>query len=281
MDTPDRLRIVKGGCVYRTHGAASELHRLHAVQLLVPADGIVEANVDGVEVALPRGTAMLVSPDVPRRVHGGAPRVSMLFDPENLSAPFPSFAHGTSVAVLSGAVGRQLEGLARQVYEAPQLCVGTAESGLAQGRHILAHAGFTRLSPIDERVRKAIELYQQPWLQLDHPSIARRAAISPDHLSHLFKEQVGISAKRYSLWIRTVAAVERMSSGASVTEAARQAAFADVAHFSRACRRHFGRSPSKLPARPPNVLDPGVVERSCAASSVAFAQRLDRAWPRP
>ena len=218
---------------------------------------------------------MLISPDVPRRVHGGEPRVSMLFDPESLGAPVPSFAHGVSVVVLGGAVGRQLKGLARAVYDASQLCVDTAESGLGEGRAMLAHAGFSRPFPLDTRVRRAIDLFRQPWLRLDHPSIARRAAISPDHLSHLFKEQVGISAKRYSLWIRTVTAVERMSGGASATEAAKLAQFSDLAHFSRACRHSFGRTPSKLPVHQPNTLDASAVERSCAPRSVAFAQRLD------
>lgn len=281
MDGSDSLRIVESGCVYRTHGAKSEIHRPHALQLLVPLDGIVEASVDGVEVALPRGKAMLVSPDVPRRVYGGAPRVSLLLDPESLSAPFPSFARGASVAVLGGAVGRRLEELARHVHGASQLCTETAEFGLKQGRDVLADAGFTRPFPLDDRVRRALDLYRQPWLQLDHPSIAQRAAIAPDHLSHLFTDQVGISAKRYSLWIRTVAAVERMSGGASVTEAARQARFSDGAHFSRACRRYFGRSPSMLPARQQDVLGASAGERSCAPWPVAFAQRLDRASSGP
>lgn len=277
MEGWDSLRIVEGGCVYRTHGAKTELHRPHALQLVVPLDGIVEANVDGVEVVLPRGKAMLVSPDVPRRIRGGAPRVSVLLDPESLGAPFPSFARGASVAVLCGAVGRRLEELATHVHEASELCAETAEFGLKQGRDVLAEAGFTRPFPLDERVRKALDLYRQPALQLDHPSIAQRAAIAPDHLSHLFTEQVGISAKRYSLWIRTVTAVERMSGGASVTEAARQARFSDGAHFARACRRYFGRSPSLLPACQQDILDASAGERSCAPWPAAFAQRLDRA----
>ena len=41
-------------------------------------------------------------------------------------------------------------------------------------------------------------------------------------------------------------AVERMADGASLTEAAHEAGFADSAHFSRTFRRMFGLAPSSL-----------------------------------
>lgn len=278
MGKKDSVGIVEGGCVYRTEGATGRVHRPHALQLLVPVDGVLAANVGGIEMTIPCGNAMLISPDVPRVLHRGALRIAMLFDPESLGVSFRAFARSATATVLSGAVGERLQALACDLCEAPPLDAGTAEAVLVEGRGILERSGLTRPFELDDRVRTAVEFYRRPWLQLDHPGIARRSGISPDHLSHLFKEQVGISAKRYALWVRTVAAVERVCEGASATQAAKQVEFADVAHFSRACHQHFGHSPSRLPLQRPGVQARNI-ERSSARWSVALAAQLDRAPP--
>ena len=274
MGTEDGVGIVEGGCVYRTEAATGGVHRPHALQLLVPVDGALAANVGGIQMTLPAGHAMLIAPDVPRVLHRGVLRIAMLFDPESSGASFRSFSRNATATVLSGAAGMRLQALASDLCRAPAVDPGTVEALLTEGREILDHAGLPRPSELDRRVRTAVELYRRPWLQLDHPTIARRSGISPDHLSHLFKEQVGISAKRYALWVRTVAAIERVCEGASATSAAKQVEFSDVAHFSRACHQHFGRSPSRLPLQRLG-LERCVVERSRAGWSVALSARLD------
>jgi len=42
------------------------------------------------------------------------------------------------------------------------------------------------------------------------------------------------------LWLRLMRAVERFAAGASLTDAAHEAGFADSAHLSRTFRRMFG-----------------------------------------
>lgn len=276
MGEKDGVGIVEGGCVLRTEGAAGRVHCPHAVQVLVPVDGPLAATVDGAEVKVPSGNAMLIAPDVPRALHRGVRRVALLFDPESFGASFGGAGRSASTTILSGTVGERLQGLARDLFDVPCLDPSTVSAALDEGRRILAQVGFAQASEIDPRVRTAVELYRRPGLQLDHPSIARRAGISADHLSHLFKRQVGISAKRYALWVRTVAAVERVCGGASTTRAAEQVQFADVSHFSRACNRHFGHAPSRLPFARPETSHCGV-ERKRGRWSVALAARLDTA----
>lgn len=266
--------IVEGGCVYRTAGATGDTHRPHALQLLVPVEGVLEATIGGVEMTVPSGSSVLVAPDVPRLLHRGVLRVAMLFDPESLGSSFGAFARSSATTVLSGVIGERLQALARDVCEVPALDDGTVHAALTEGRGLLERAGLARTFDLDGRVRTAVELYRRPWLRLDHPSIARRSGISADHLSHLFKKQVGISAKRYALWVRTVAALERFCQGASATHAASRVCFADVAHFSRACLRNFGHSPSRLPFRRPQWKRESV-ERSRAHWSIALTECLD------
>lgn len=69
---------------------------------------------------------------------------------------------------------------------------------------------------------------------------AAAVGLSADRMSHLFVEQTGLAFRTYVLWLRMTRAVEAYASGASLTEAAHGAGFADSAHFSRTFRRMFG-----------------------------------------
>ena len=71
-------------------------------------------------------------------------------------------------------------------------------------------------------------------------SAASAAGLSPGRAGHLFVEQTGLAFRSYLLWQRMTKAVEIMSSGRSLTEAAHEAGFADSPHFSRTFRRMFG-----------------------------------------
>jgi AraC-like DNA-binding protein len=71
-------------------------------------------------------------------------------------------------------------------------------------------------------------------------SAASAAGLSPSRARHLFVEQTGLAFRSYLLWLRMTRAVQIMSSGRSLTEAAHEAGFADSPHFSRTFRRMFG-----------------------------------------
>jgi AraC-like DNA-binding protein len=66
------------------------------------------------------------------------------------------------------------------------------------------------------------------------------ACLSESRFSHLFVDQIGLPFRTYVLWRRLSSAVDRMASGASLTNAAHEAGFADSAHFSRTFLRMFG-----------------------------------------
>jgi AraC-like DNA-binding protein len=64
--------------------------------------------------------------------------------------------------------------------------------------------------------------------------------LSSGRTRHLFVEQTGLSFRTYLLWLRLDRAVQLFAEGASLTEAAHGAGFADSAHLSRTFRRMFG-----------------------------------------
>lgn len=99
-------------------------------------------------------------------------------------------------------------------------------------------AGATRADP---RVQRIVDFVAA---HIDEPLDLSRAAegvfLSPSRLRHLFVEQTGLAFKTYVLWRRLMRAVRRYGEGASLTEAAHAAGFADSAHFSRTFKRTFG-----------------------------------------
>jgi AraC-like DNA-binding protein len=74
---------------------------------------------------------------------------------------------------------------------------------------------------------------------------ASAAGLSASRFQHLFTAEVGVPFRRYRLWQRLRAAIRAAAAGASLTDAAHAAGFADQAHFTRAFRRTFGAPPSR------------------------------------
>jgi AraC-like DNA-binding protein len=72
------------------------------------------------------------------------------------------------------------------------------------------------------------------------------ATLSPSRFRHLFVQQTGSSFRAYLLWLRINVAIEAAMRGASWTDAAHDAGFADSPHLSRTFRRMFGINPATL-----------------------------------
>lgn len=77
-------------------------------------------------------------------------------------------------------------------------------------------------------------------------SLAQQVGLSTSRLANLFKEQIGVPIRRYRLWYRLFLSTQRIACGASVTDAALEAGFADAAHFTRTYRSILGFQPSAL-----------------------------------
>ena len=100
---------------------------------------------------------------------------------------------------------------------------------------------------VDPRVQRTIEAIRRrldgPWSLADAAAVA---ALSPSRLRHLFVQETGTSFRAYVLWLRLNVAIEAAMAGASWTEAAHAAGFADSAHLSRTHRRMLGIEPTAI-----------------------------------
>src|SRR5262245_40119539 len=101
---------------------------------------------------------------------------------------------------------------------------------------------------LDARIGTALRLLRasssDPPRSID---LARRVGLSASRFRHLFLREVGLSYRRYLLWLRLRGALEALQRSGSLTTAAHAAGFADSAHLTRTTRRMFGIVPSAMP----------------------------------
>jgi methylphosphotriester-DNA--protein-cysteine methyltransferase len=76
--------------------------------------------------------------------------------------------------------------------------------------------------------------------------LAGEASISCRQLERLFREQVGMSPKRFAALTRFAQAAAGLRRGIPLSRLALSAGYADQAHFTRAVRRFSGHSPRLL-----------------------------------
>jgi AraC family transcriptional regulator len=114
----------------------------------------------------------------------------------------------------------------------------------------LARLSGTNTEPsreLDARLARALE-YIRCHIR-DPISLADAAAVatlSESRFRHLFVAETGCSFRAYLLWQRINVAIAAVMAGASWTEAAHEAGFADSAHLTRTHKRMFGIEPTAV-----------------------------------
>ncbi|MEV0175809.1 DJ-1/PfpI family protein [Streptomyces sp. NPDC050803] len=105
-------------------------------------------------------------------------------------------------------------------------------------------------SPRHDLLRELLrEVVADPAADHSLPSLARRAHITPRHLTRLFNEQVGDTPARYVESVRVEAAQALLEAGETVTGAARRSGLGSDESLRRAFLRHLGVTPSEYRAR--------------------------------
>lgn len=94
---------------------------------------------------------------------------------------------------------------------------------------------------LDERIVKFLDILKDCTC-FDHSvdSYAKELCISTSRLSHLFREQVGISLKSYLTLHQLKKAYQAILSGSSITHAAMDAGFDSPSHFAATVKRMMG-----------------------------------------
>jgi AraC-like DNA-binding protein len=207
--------------VYAGVVAPTERHRHHAVQIvLAPGASVVDDTGQ-------RPSPTVIAPDLPHALAGGGTGTVVFIDPEATTTP-RLLADPTSLATL----GLTNE-LPATMTDAEELIGSLTHTGdeTRPGHHpaIAAVLGMLPDGP-------------------DAPlaALASQAGISASRLTHLFTQDLGIPLRAYRRWVRFMLAADALQNGATLTQAAHRAGFADVAHLHRTFRDQFGLRPGRL-----------------------------------
>ncbi len=99
---------------------------------------------------------------------------------------------------------------------------------------------------IDRRIDRVLQAIRAHAGKIQLRELSAVACLSPDRLTHLFAEQVGVSVKRYALWTKVRRTVQQFTAQRPLTDVALVSGFTDAAHMSRTFQRYFGLPPSFL-----------------------------------
>lgn len=248
-----RIFIWEGGSLWimeamspnRQRARLNEPHSHHAVQVTLALDGDFEFESGDHRVA---GDVVAVAPDAPHAFNARGLFAHVYIEPEcraGRAAASQLFEGDEPLACVEGV---DLDDLAIDMATAFSRPRRDDRELIDLGRRVIQLlAGETSAPEPDARVSRIVAWAQA---QLDNPiglaDAAELVGLSKARLRHLFVEQTGLPFKTYLLWLRLMKGLEEFAAGASLTDAAHDAGFADSAHFSRTFRRMFGTTAAAL-----------------------------------
>lgn len=120
--------------------------------------------------------------------------------------------------------------------------INVTEQGIKEFvKEMFGESCFIRRKGIDERIvslLESIDRYEQ--LESKVPQIAGKMNYSESYITHLFKNETGVSLKRYLLLRRVEYVWKRIVAGESITDVALRAGFSSPSHFSDTCKKLTG-----------------------------------------
>ncbi|MGW5264674.1 AraC family transcriptional regulator [Microbispora sp. NPDC004025] len=225
-----------GWLAYTGVAGVTEPHAHAAVQVLIVGDGVVELT----DPHQARGPvrAAIIPARVRHALHAGpgAQATMIYLDPAG-------GAGRRLTACLSGPGRDRLDRWAA----AARALLPPAGPGVAPDPAALVHGWSAPAGARHPALRHALRvlpgLLHGPVRLTD---LAVAAGISASRLGHLFSAELALPFPPYLRWARLRRAVELAAGGASLTEAAHGAGFADSSHLTRVTREMFGLAPSHL-----------------------------------
>lgn len=115
----------------------------------------------------------------------------------------------------------------------------------AEAVRALLPARSTRAAELPPNLRRAKEALDRDYAtDVSIADLARMARVTPAQFSRRFAALWGVPPVQYRKQLRMQMAARLLSEGRSVTDAASESGFSNVAHFSRAFSAQFGVSPA-------------------------------------
>lgn len=220
-------------------------HAHHAIQITLALTGRIDFDADGGPFG---GEVVAIAPDVTHAFEGSGLVAHLFVAPDGQvgrQLMRVLFAQASIASLPIDAFG-DLAPRLRATFEDPRHSDDDLRS---LGRAMVARlvGQDPRLAVRDPRIQKVIAWVSARLSEdLNLDEVATFVRLSPGRTRHLFVEETGLPFRTFLLWLRLTRALELFAGGASLTDAAHDAGFADSAHLSRTFRRMFGIAAASL-----------------------------------
>ncbi|HAC57118.1 helix-turn-helix transcriptional regulator [Parvibaculum sp.] len=232
------LRISREDMSLLIRGATIDVapHRHHALQIAVGTAGPFQFECRETTNMF---DGIIVAPETPHRLDSLGGEVAVLLLEPELGAVREARGRllgDRPFAPLPAEMADKLRALCFQKdLPSPTQALSAISTGPSSPRAL-----DPRIAGLQEKLRTL------PQKRVALADLAAELGLSESRLTHLFKQETGVSLRRYMLWLRLGNAMARALSGASLTEAAHASGFSDSAHLSRTCREMFGINPQAV-----------------------------------
>lgn len=235
--------------IYMGMGQSLSLHRHYGTQLSISLGAPLQVRTSAGR-PYSKQQSFIVGPHIPHQVEAtGVPVVEIWSEARafaDLALRLSNTSGSEHPALPPDQLNALLPVLLASAREMPDKKIGQA---------LLSHI-LTQLlgstwdeGPVDPRIVAARSLVTPQFLTQQPQPIASLAAhvhLSPSRFRHLWRSEMGMSVQSYLRWQRLLTAMLASIDGASLTEAAHTAGFADSAHLTRVFRATFGIAPSRI-----------------------------------
>lgn len=218
--------------------AVSHSHLM--IQLFLGLEDEVKVNIRGRSV---KGSCVIVGNGVPHAFFANKkPHLSILFEPvRNAAVQIESKMDGSDYIAFGNAETENIISTAKGLSE--QFSGQLYEKLIDEIYSLLGIEAKEKV--YDERIAELLERIENCDC-CDHSisHFASTVCLSDSRLSHLFKEQTGMTLKGYISLHRMERAFSLLLSGESITDAAMKAGFDSPSHFAATVKKMMG-----MPAR--------------------------------
>lgn len=242
----------QGGSLWIGEGTGrTQWHEHHAHQLALAPQGNFRFRTEAEGTWTTFEGAFVPSHCTHQFEVDGITLVHLFVEPESRAGRALTAGYGADV--ISEVFADQARTVARRLFEA------LADSPSRDNMVKAAQAAVATLCGDSTEVDKAIDKRLVRALayiranvrnSLSLGEVASAVALSESHFRHLFVAETGSSFRAYLLWLRINLAIDAAMGGASWTDAAHAAGFADSAHLTRTHKRMFGIEPTAVRPQP-------------------------------
>lgn len=225
------------------------LHHHYATQISISLGAPLQMRA-GASGPYTEQQSFIVGPNIPHQVKGEGVPVFALWSEASALADLARHLSTTSAFELPALPADLLSALLPVL-----LASGGQVPDEQNGQALFSDVLTTLIGPTwdqgsdDPRIATARSLVTPQFLvEQSRPitSLATCVHLSPSRFRHLFRSEMGMSVQSYLRWKRLMTALYTSAQGASLTEAAHSAGFADSAHLTRVFRATFGMQPSHI-----------------------------------